>query len=126
MAVAFAPRPRPSRRTLVLALLLALATVGAAGTLAASYFPATNQFTSSVFQTNVLTGDPTGFTATGVANSNVVNLHWTDAAATNFGNGDAELVQWSSSAHACPTAATSYTLKAGSTWAASSAHNPTD
>lgn len=117
---------RPSRRTLFLALALAAATLGATGTFAASYFPATNQFTGSNFQTNVLTGDPTGFTATNVANSNVVGLQWTDPASTNFGNGDAELVQWSSSAHTCPTAATAYTLKTGSAWAAGSSHTPTD
>jgi hypothetical protein len=124
--MALALGTRPGRRTLVLALLLAVASLGAAGTFAASYFPATNQLTGSQFQTNVLTGDPTGFAASdgGTTGTNTVALSWTGAA-SNFGNGYAELVQWSSSAHTCPTTATSYSILTG-TAAGTGAHTGSD
>ncbi len=124
MAVAFGSRP--GRRTLLLALLLAAASIGATGTFATGYFPAVDSFAGNHFQTNALTGDPTGITATGSTTTNAVALKWTDAASTNFGNGDVELAQWSSSSHTCPSSATAYSFRAGSAWAAGSLHQPAD
>jgi hypothetical protein len=118
---------RPNRRTLLLAVLFAVSAVGATGTLAASFFPGETDFAGSTFQTNALTGDPAaGITATPVLNSNIVNLKWTDAAATNFGDGDAQLAQWTNATHVCPAAATAYTFDAGSAFTASTAHTPAD
>ena len=105
--------PNRPRRTLLLALLFAITSIGATATFATSYFPGETDFNASTFQTNALNGDPTAFTATPVANSNVVNLAWTDTAGSNFGNGDVRLAQWTNAAHACPTTATSYTFEAG-------------
>lgn len=115
-----------SSRTLFLALLFAITTIGATATFATSYFPGETDFNGSTFQTNALTGDPTGLTVTGVTDSDVVNLAWTDAATTNFGTGDVQMAQWTNAAHTCPTTATSYTFESASAWAASLAHAPTD